>query len=495
MASNSWTYHCHNRNSSFLCLMNTLRHTILLNEGVARNPLVRLPFPANVYICEGEQIAILGNNGAGKSLLVDMLIGKSLLRSGTISYDFASHAENFANIKYIAFRDTFTSTDSCYQMRWNQTEQDDVPLVSEMIAPSDGSEWQNYLFSTFGISAMLEKKIVALSSGELRKFQLAKALLHHPHVLILDNPYIGLDSSARDLLTDVLSRLSSSIQMVLVLSRPDDIPPFITHVIPVEGGMVKTKQAYHHPKTSLPLGGDSEEAKILPSRGNSEETPIIIQLNNVSISYANHTILKPLTWTVRQGEKWALLGRNGSGKSTLLSLICADNPQAYACDISLFGHKRGSGESIWDIKKHIGYVSPEMHRSYLRNIPAVDIVASGLHDTIGLYTHTRPEDLHRCLHWMEAFGIADKQSMSFLCLSSGEQRLVLLARAFVKDPELLILDEPLHGLDTQNRNKVKSIIEQFSLRPGKTLIMVTHYPQELPSTFTHTLNLTTGTCV
>ena len=170
--------------------------------------------------------------------------------------------------------------------------------------------------------------------------------------------------------------------------------------------------------------------------------------------------------------------------------MCADNPQSYACDISLFGRKRGTGESIWEIKQHIGYVSPEMHRAYLKNLPTVEIVASGLHDTIGLYKRPRPDEQEACLWWMEIFGIDHLRDVPFLQLSSGEQRLALLARAFVKDPELLILDEPLHGLDTYNRRRVKRIIEAFCHRHDKTLIMVTHYDRELPSTIDHRLSLT-----
>ena len=215
----------------------------------------------------------------------------------------------------------------------------------------------------------------------------------------------------------------------------------------------------------------------------------VVKLNGVSIRYDDRTILKELDWTVMRGEKWALSGENGAGKSTLLSLVCADNPQSYACDISLFGRKRGTGESIWEIKKHIGYVSPEMHRAYLKNLPAIEIVASGLHDSIGLYKRPHAEQMSVCEWWMEIFGIAALKDSPFLQLSSGEQRLALLARAFVKDPELLILDEPLHGLDTYNRRRVKKIIEAFCHRRDKTMIMVTHYENELPQTITNRLFL------
>ena len=340
---------------------------------------------------------------------------------------------------------------------------------------------------------MLDKKIILLSSGELRKFQLTKALLTAPRVLIMDNPFIGLDVSTRELLFTLLERLTklSSVQIILVLSMLDDIPSFITHVIPVDKLMVYPKMereayinAFRLHDQSISFDELQQRIIDLPYDGNNYESSEVVKLNKVSICYDDRTILKELDWVVNRGEKWALSGENGAGKSTLLSLVCADNPQSYACDISLFGRKRGTGESIWEIKKHIGYVSPEMHRAYLKNLPAIEIVASGLHDSIGLYKRPQPEQMSICEWWMDIFGIAELKDRPFLQLSSGEQRLALLARAFVKDPELLILDEPLHGLDTYNRRRVKKVIEAFCQRRDKTMIMVTHYESELPNTIT-----------
>ena len=235
--------------------------------------------------------------------------------------------------------------------------------------------------------------------------------------------------------------------------------------------------------------GLSERILGLPYAHEAYDSDEVVRLNRVSIRYGDRTILQDLDWTVRRGERWALSGENGAGKSTLLSLVCADNPQSYACDIRLFGRKRGSGESIWDIKRHIGYVSPEMHRAYQKNLPAQDIVASGLHDSIGLYRRPAPGEVETCAWWMEVFGVGGLAARSFLHLSSGEQRLCLLARAFVKDPELLILDEPLHGLDTRNRRRVRAVIEAFCHRRGKTLVLVTHYEDELPPCIDHRLHL------
>lgn len=351
---------------------------------------------------------------------------------------------------------------------------------------------------------MLDKKIILLSSGELRKFQLTKALLSAPRILIMDNPFIGLDAPTRELLSGLLEQLTrlGGLQIVLVLSMLDDIPSFVTHVVSVDGMKVSGKMKREEYVQAFCVdnqihireeAGALEELRRrifdLPYEHTDFTSDEVVKLNGVSIRYDDRIILKELDWTVMRGEKWALSGENGSGKSTLLSLVCADNPQSYACDISLFGRKRGTGESIWEIKRHIGYVSPEMHRSYLKNLPAMEIVASGLHDSIGLYKRPHAEQMSVCEWWMDIFGIAALKDKPFLQLSSGEQRLALLARAFVKDPELLILDEPLHGLDTYNRRRVKKIIEAFCHRRDKTMIMVTHYENELPGTITNRLFL------
>ena len=209
----------------------------------------------------------------------------------------------------------------------------------------------------------------------------------------------------------------------------------------------------------------------------------------MTIRYGERTILKDLDWVVRKGEHWSLTGPNGSGKSTLLGLVCADNPQSYACDISLFGRKRGSGESIWDIKKHIGYVSPELHRSFKRDITAERIVANGLRDFHGLFTKANEEEIRTARKCLERFGAGQLAGTSFLNMSSGEQRIVLLARAFVKNADLLILDEPFHGLDDGNVRMVRGIIEEYCQNPDNTLLMVTHRMEELPSCIDHNLTL------
>ena len=483
--------------------------TIHVKNACARKPEWSMAEPVDFTLEKGEHIAIVGRNGAGKSMFVDIITGRHPAFPNMVTYGFDAP---YDNIKYISFRDTYGGdNDRTYflQQRWNQMEIDEeTPTVASkleeayQLAGTDTPErraLQQHIYKLFHLESLLDKYIILLSSGELRKFKLASSLFTDPRVLIMDNPFIGLDAETRDQLKELLATLSEErqLQIILVLSKSDEIPEFITHVVEVREMRVLpkiTRETYLQSRPPFPtrLLSDkkAQEIRNMPTNQLAAATSQeVIRFNNVSIRYGSRTILKDLTWTVNQGERWALSGQNGSGKSTLLSLVCADNPQRYACDISLFGHKRGFGNSIWDIKKHIGYVSPEMHRSYRQDIPAIRIVASGLQDTIGLYTKPKETEYAVCRQWMDIFGIGHLAERTFLKMSSGEQRLVLLARAFVKDPDLLILDEPLHGLDNYNRRLVKDIIETFCQRPGKTLIIVTHYQEELPAVIDHAITL------
>ena len=479
-------------------------------------PEWRMAEPVNFELDNGEHIAIVGPNAGGKTLLVDILTSAHPLLMQNVEYDFSPKTSKLAsdNIKYITFRDTYGGdNDRTYylQQRWNQTEIDDsTPTCGKLLEDAflasgkDTEErrtFQKHLYDIFNLHYLLDKYIILLSSGELRKFMLCRSLMGDPRVLIMDNPFIGLDKETRQQLREVLETVSQerALQIILVLAKDEDIPKFITHVVKVAGKVVlpkKTQKAYWEEKEALcvdkavPLSEEVRKEIInLPYRDDDYNTKEVVKMNNVKIQYGDRVILKDLNWTVRNGERWALSGQNGAGKSTLLSLVCADNPQSYACDITLFDKKRGSGESIWDIKKHIGYVSPEMHRAYNRDMPAIRIVASGLKDSVGLYVKPSPGDYEICRMWMRFFGIEDLAERTFLKLSSGEQRMVLLARAFVKDPELLILDEPLHGLDAERGEMVKEIIDAFCQRKNKTLIMVTHYKENLPKCITDSLYL------
>lgn len=480
----------------------TLKVSVKIKNAVARIPDLRFREAINLTIYSGQHWAFLGPNGGGKTLLSDFMTGKIALHSGSVDYPLKEgNTPVYKYIKSVAFRDVYGMSDykqMYYQQRWNSSDIDNSPLAGELIKDLATADEIKELFSFFNIEELLEKQVILFSSGELRKFLIARTMLEKPRILILDNPYIGLDDSSRKLFNDFLAKTAEQnrVQIILLLCNVSDIPFFITDVLPVrdrkllpplkletflEDKIVQEKLfPVYQEKISLP--------QALESANTSYDS--VLKMENIHIRYGKRTILKDLNWQILKGGKWALLGPNGSGKSTLLSLVYADNPQAYANVLYLFDKKRGSGESIWDIKKHIGYVSPEIHLYYQVEQTALDVVGSGLFDSIGLYRKCNGNQLQEALKWMEVFHISHLKNHSFLKMSSGEQRLVILARAFVKNPDLLILDEPLHGLDQSNKTLVSSIINLYCEQENKALIYVTHYRNEIPRCVENRLELT-----
>lgn len=467
---------------------------IEIDRAVPRFKEFQFTEPVSWKINEGENWAVIGPNGAGKTLLTDILQGKIVLKEGRVHVAFGEETGTYRLIKSMAFRDIYSLADCrnmYYQQRWNSSDAEEAPLAGSLLQEFSPGKIAGYT-KLFHIDELLQKRIISLSSGELRKFLITRTLLAEPKVLILDNPFIGLDTASRDSLGQMLQQMAvlNGLQTILVLSNPLDIPEWTGNVLPV------------WERTCLPVRNREEflkdvrlinrlfpeqegQAPVLPAADEKHaEYSETVKMEAVTVKYGSRVILKDIDWVVKNGEKWALLGENGSGKSTLLSLVCGDNPQSYANKLTLFDRRRGTGESIWDIKKRIGYLSPDMHTYYLQDIPCIDVVASGFFDSIGLFRKCSEEQRETARKWLEVFRISHLAGRSFVKISYGEQRLILLARAFVKNPELLILDEPLHGLDVGKKKLAGQVIEAFCGRSDKTLIYVTHYVEEIPSCVT-----------
>lgn len=451
----------------------------------------------NLTIHPNQQWAIVGESGSGKTTL-GKAIAKLIFHHGDVS--IKNKVEEKSKIIFVEQQHQFKNKQNIsqfyHQQRFNSFDTENSLTVAEILGKKltkTNTDW----LSLFRINHLLEKPIIQLSNGENKRLQLVKAITDDPTLLILDNPFVGLDADGRTLLKTMLDQLVEKGKNILLICDEKDFPDSITHVAKLHKG----KLSAHGPRSSLidnafPSATEHnnihniELSKQFQMTGYDFENAV--ELIDVSIRYNQVTILNEINWKVIKGEKWCVSGPNGSGKSTLLSLITADNPQAFANKIWLFDKRKGSGESIWDIKKKIGHVSPELHLFFEKDIEVKDVVASGLFDTIGLFRKPSPGDEATIDNWMSITGIIEHKLKRLHQLSLGEQRLVMLTRALVKSPPLLILDEPCQGLDTKQTNTIKSIIDKIATLEKVTLIYVSHYQDEIPQSINKFLHLENG---
>lgn len=429
----------------------------------------------------GEHLAIVGPSGSGKTSLLMALLHR-LHFQGNVA--IADEARPLAFVGQIhQFKNKSNTEDLYYQQRYHAFDADDAITAVEWI----GADIETILQAMPGIEELLPKPQVQLSNGEHKKVQLARALTAQPRLLLLDQPFIGLDTASRQWLHEKLNALSASGISIVLVTSASEIPACITHVLQLHNDgshHYVAKAAWHataEEKALHPLDQQSFrhmlQQLIRPSTFEFEEA---IRLEDVSVAYGDKQVLQHINWTVNRGERWLLHGPNGVGKSTLLSLITADHPQAYANKVFLFGKRRGSGESIWDIKKRIGFVSPELQMYFQQTATCYHTVASGIFDTIGLFRTLHPADEERVQQWLRLFGLVKDQHKPFRSFSAGEQRLILLVRALIKNPPLLVLDEPCQGLDEDQQRILLRWIDEICEAGNKTMVFVTHYVNDRP---------------
>ena len=419
-------------------------------------------------ILSGQKTAIVGPMGSGKTSLAKALAGR-LFRTGEVFFS-SRNPDKRAYVMLVEqqhqFKNRSNLSEFYLQQRFNSSDCEDAYTVEEELVGLELADW----VSIFELEGLLKRPLIQLSNGENKRLQIVKSLAYQPDWLILDNPYVGLDVKGREILTKgLLSLDSKGIQFILV-SSPGDVPDFINLVIELPSARVV-------------------EAKPAPLLRPLDPFETAVKMEKVQIKYGTKTILSDFSWKVNRGERWAIKGPNGAGKSTLISLITADNPQAYSQDITLFDRKRGTGESIWDIKRKIGYLSPELHLYFKEGGSCFSVVASGLFDTLGLFKRLSEEQTAQVNHWMQVMGIAHLKERSFLQISGGEQRMVLITRALVKNPELLILDEPCQGLDRVQTEHLKSVLDYLAENSEMTLLYVSHYDRDIPSCVNQLLEL------
>lgn len=450
------------------------------------------PILTNIHFTlnQGQCWAITGPTGSGKTAFLQALAGQFPAPPGSLSRqtipEFVSFKEESSQFSYSGY---------FYQQRYQATMGDkpegeeeayhSIPTLRKFLQYTESPE-NTALIKRLGLEPLLERSFLKLSNGQTRKARIGKALLRHPTVLLLDNPFVGLDKTFRAELTNWLGELVAHGLTLVFVTEADAIQSFVTHVIALNKGSIQ----WQGDKKDYVPSVESVLESTLPILQTKPKLPDFAEafrLRNVTVRYGDMVILDSVNWAIQAGERWALLGRNGAGKSVLLSLLYGDHPQAYANDVSVFGYRRGkSGESIWDVKRRIGFVSPELHLYFPQHLSVRQVALTGLTDTLTPPKHVTPEtetDLHQLLAY---FGLADTQNRSFGTLSAGEQRLVLLVRALLKNPPVLLLDEPFQVIDTHHIELARRLIANLT---DKTILFISHNQHELPETIDQIFDL------
>jgi molybdate transport system ATP-binding protein len=439
---------------------------------------------------KGESLGIIGDNGTGKTILAKALAGMIPVH-GDINSDFSDLKSIF-----VSFQSNLklkNGTSAYHQQRWNNLDPELVPLVKDEIQYDKFQNHLNPLLQKFNFEKQLNSQIISLSNGEHHKMELIKALSQQPDLLILDNAYNGLDFGSRKLLTHLIEQLITEKQSVVMTGlKKDDFPDSIQKFIQLRKNEIPKVLSQNEIVEESSF--ESDQLLELPVWKNSifEE---LIALENVTLKYGEKSILKNITWKVNAGEHWILSGPNGSGKTSLLDLIFADNPKAYGCNIRLFGKPKGSGESIWDIKKQIGFISPELQQYLPLHQNALQVICSGFFDSEGLYKKPTSYQEAVAKQWLRMLGNPDLANKPYPILSASEQRIILILRTLIKNPPLLLLDEPFQGLDSRNVFKIQDLLNIIALQTNCAMVFITHFTNEIPESFSLELKLQNGEIV
>lgn len=473
----------------------------------------------NFYLHQNENIIITGPSGSGKTILGKIIAGQLLPTKGNLIVNEKATPVVFVNQQQ-DFRTAFSQR-SYYQNRYEYNNDQDTPTVSAYLSGYHTTHIEQIktLLKKFSLEYIFERTLTQLSNGEGKRLQLITALAKNPAVLILDNPFTGIDKQNRNLLCDIFDTLNEHGTTYILLTKADDIPVSVSKIIELNNGVITsvTQSKDYKPAFKENNRIETRINKLLDKIPAPEQAfNIAVKLNNVTIQYEDKIVLNKISWQVNHGERWLLKGANGSGKSMLLSLLNGDNPKAFGKGIILFDKPKGSGETIWELKNKIGYVSPEMHIHFLRkpehvadlvakpislddayqpSITCSEVIASGFNEETGFVSSITKSQQTIVQEWIQFLQIEKYADKLFYQMPVSMQRLSLLARALVRNPPLLILDEPCQGLDEEQTYLFKKTVEHFCNRFGNTLIYVSHYDIDVPDGMTNTIELKNGEVV
>lgn len=441
-------------------------------------------------LLENENWCVLGRNGSGKQYFNQLLIGELLPTS----------CEQLAlppNDKVVII--SFEAQQDIYEAVLEKVSPDYADINQAMIKAKNflpENKWHDPLVTEFGLSQRLDTSYLQLSTGESRKLLILQAIFQGVDLLVCDNPFDSLDIASCTALSSAFARLSQAgITIVLLLSNRQDIPPWFDNIAFIERGQFSvlgnlTDDSTKHQLDALltPAADDIPWPDTVQQLADYHHT-FLVELIHCTVRYGGVSVFEDINVTIKPLQHTLITGANGSGKSTLMQLITGDCPQCYSNNIHVLGYKRGSGESIWELKAQMGIVSAELHRQYRVSVDLLTVILSGFYDSIGLYQAATQKQLTIAAQWLDKIGLFAQRHQLFQQLSYGEQRLVLIARALVKSPYLLILDEPTQGLDELNRHRVLNFLEHLATQKHSTMLLVSHRQDELLSIFEQHIKL------
>lgn len=441
-------------------------------------------------LLENENWCVLGRNGSGKQYFNQLLIGELL----PTSYEQLALPPN-DKVAIISFE----AQQDIYEAVLEKVSPDYADINQAMIKAKNflpENKWHDPLVTEFGLSQRLDTSYLQLSTGESRKLLILQAIFQGVDLLVCDNPFDSLDIASCTALSSAFARLSQAgITIVLLLSNRQDIPTWFDNIAFIERGQFSvlgnlTDDSTKHQLDALltPAADDIPWPDTVQQLADYHHT-FLVELIQCTVRYGGVSVFEDINVTIKPLQHTLITGANGSGKSTLMQLITGDCPQCYSNNIHVLGYKRGSGESIWELKAQMGIVSAELHRQYRVSVDLLTVILSGFYDSIGLYQAATQKQLTIAAQWLDKIGLFAQRHQLFQQLSYGEQRLVLIARALVKSPYLLILDEPTQGLDELNRHRVLNFLEHLATQKHSTMLLVSHRQDELLSIFEQHIKL------
>lgn len=422
-----------------------------------------------------EHWVISGVNGSGKTSLLEVIAGIHHPSRGEIHYSFVNgqtwdekYAQRKQFIHYIpahAAQVFLPSHEIFYQQRYYSIGDERVPAVKELF--SNHIE-QLHAFDfppSFYIEELLNLPVTRLSNGQLKKILILQNLvLNLPKMLLLDYPFEGLDHQSREDFIQFLNHLAlhHDVRLVIV-DHHHQLPSAINKRLVLNNFRIE----YIEDVSPTSVATTSIENEN-PAR---KETEAVVEMKDVTIRYGKKEIINKFNWKINKGERWALTGRNGSGKTTLFSMIYADHPMAYSQPVYLFGKRRGSGESIWDIKKRINYLGPEL-LSYLN---PKNLMQSGYNYILQQQKNIERSKLDETVSYFNAQDFIHDPIRS---LSSGQLQLLMVINSLLSDKELLLLDEPFQFLDSVRKAKLNHFLHEH-LHLDTTMVLITHYDEDI----------------